>query len=103
MKNEGMKFAFSAKPYHYSVTEGVAGWVFVSLPKEISIDIRNIFKCLEEGWGRLKVTAIIGNTQWQTAIWFDTKQDTYLLPLKVAVRKKECIELNKPLQVIVCV
>ena len=76
---------------------------FVSLPKEISIDIRNIFKCLEEGWGRLKVTAIIGNTQWQTAIWFDTKQDTYLLPLKAAVRKKECIELNKPLQVIVCV
>ena len=43
------------------------------------------------------------NTQWQTAIWFDTKQDTYLLPLKAAVRKKECIELNKPLQVIVCV
>ena len=67
------------------------------------VEMRNIFKCLEEGWGRLKVTAIIGNTQWQTAIWFDTKQDTYLLPLKAAVRKKECIELNKPLQVIVCV
>ncbi|TCU59219.1 hypothetical protein EDD61_11026 [Longicatena caecimuris] len=32
MKNKGMKFEFSAKPYHYSATEGMVGWVFVSLP-----------------------------------------------------------------------
>lgn len=35
----------------------------------------------------MKATAKKGNTKWQTAIWFDTKQDTYLLPLKAIVRK----------------
>ena len=35
-----------------------------------------------EGWGRLKATAKIGNSEWATAIWFDTKINTYLLPLK---------------------
>ena len=38
------------------------------------------------------MTAKTGNTQWETAIWFDTKLDTYLLPLKAEIRKKEKIE-----------
>ena len=28
-------------------------------------------------------------TEWKTAIWFDTKQDTHLLPVKGDVRKAE--------------
>ena len=55
----------------------------------------------EEGWGRLKATIKVGKSEWQTAIWFDTKQDTYLLPLKAAIRKKEKIELNKEINIIV--
>lgn len=39
----------------------------------------------------LKATARIGNTEWQSAIWFDTKADVYLLPLKAELRKKEKI------------
>ena len=46
---------------------------------------------VEQGWGRLKATAKIGITEWATAIWFDTKHKTYLLPLKAEVRKKEKI------------
>ena len=84
-----MDYAFSAKAYQYSSSEEMCGWTFVSLPKELSMAIRANFKGLEQGWGRLKVTAKLGGSQWQTAIWFDTKQDTYLLPLKAQIRKQE--------------
>jgi hypothetical protein len=43
----------------------------------------------EEGWGRLKVSARVGKSTWDTAIWFDTKAQTYLLPLKASIRTAE--------------
>lgn len=94
MKNNGVKYEFSAKTWHSSPT-GSCGWCFVCLPKDMSKGIRENLKFLEEGWGRMKATAKIGNSEWETAIWFDTKQDTYLLPLKATIRKKENIELDK--------
>ena len=93
MKNKEVEYQFLSKPHPLSSDMGT--WIIVSLPKELSIDIRDNFKRLEEGWGRLKVVVKIGNSEWNTSIWFDTKQDTYLLPLKATIRKKESIVLNK--------
>lgn len=98
-----IKYEFSAKPYMCSSSEEMSGWTFVSLPKELSVEIRENFKWLEEGWGRLRVTAKTGNSEWKTAIWFDTKQETYLLPLKVVIRKKENIELDKEVNIAIAV
>lgn len=61
----------------------------------MSKEIRNVLKSEEEGWGRLIATAKIGNSEWKTAIWFDTKMNTYLLPLKAEIRKKEFLEVGK--------
>lgn len=87
----GMKlqYTFRAGCWRYS---GPAGWYFVSLPTRLSKEIRKTLKPEEEGWGRLRLVARVGDTDWKTAIWFDTKLNTYLLPLKAAVRKKESIE-----------
>lgn len=101
MESRGIQYAFSAKAYHHSTSADMIGWTMVSLPKEISMEIRDNFKYLEQGWGRMKVTAKVGGSEWQTAIWFDTKQDTYLLPLKAAVRKKENIMLDKDVKIII--
>ena len=98
---EGMKYEFSAKAYQYSSSEEMCGWTFVSLPKELSTEIRDNFKCLEEGWGRLKITAKLGGSEWQTAIWFDTKQETYLLPLKAKIRKQEKVALGEDLKILI--
>jgi len=49
----------------------------------------------------LKMTAKTGNTQWETAIWFDTKLDTYLLPLKAEIRKKEKITTDKEIEIMI--
>lgn len=73
----------------------------MSLPETLSVEIRNQFKREEEGWGRLKATAKIGNTEWKTAIWYDTKKSTYILPLKAEIRKKENLEVGKTIKAIV--
>ncbi len=86
MKTKGIKYVFSSKLWKY---QGPAGWHFVSLPKALSKEIRTHLKWQEEGWGRLKALAKAGQSEWETAIWFDSKQNTYLLPLKADIRKKE--------------
>lgn len=91
-----LNYTFSAEVWKYS---GTNGWYFVSLPLELSEEIRNSHQWQEEGWGRLKAIAIIGNTEWKTAIWYDTKQLRYLLPLKAEVRKKERIEIGSVVEV----
>ena len=88
----GVKYEFTAKPWQYA---GKGGWHFVSLPKGLSEEIRKTFKSEEEGWGRLKAIAKIGNSEWKTAIWFDNKSKSYLLPLKAEIRKKETMEIGK--------
>jgi hypothetical protein len=48
----------------------------------------------------LKAIAKIGNSEWKTAIWFDTKMNTYLLPLKAEIRKLENLTINKDVETI---
>lgn len=97
MKQKGVQYQFIAKPWQH---QGPGGWYFVSLPTKLSQEIRTVFKMDEEGWGRLKATAKIGSTEWQTAIWFDSKKNTYLLPLKADIRKKEQVLLDKTVETI---
>lgn len=94
-----IKYQFASSIWQYSPPKG--GWYFVSLPKEISKEIRNNFKWQEEGWGRLKVAAKINNTEWETAIWFDTKLKTYLLPLKTEIRRKEKLEVDNNVTIMI--
>ena len=91
-----IKYEFSATSWQYT---GQGGWYFVSLPAEMANEIRENLKWQEEGWGRLKAKAKTGNSEWQTAIWFDTKRMTYLLPLKAKVRKKENIIANQQISI----
>ena len=93
-----IKYEFSAKIWQHSSPNG---WHFVSLPTDMAEEIRENLKWQEEGWGRLKATAKIGSSEWETAIWFDTKHKTYLLPLKAEIRKKENIKKQNEIQTIV--
>lgn len=95
-----IQYAFSAKVWQHAAP---GGWYFVSLPTDISTEIRANLGWQEEGWGRLKASAKIGTSQWETAIWFDNKHQTYLLPLKAAVRKKEQIESNEDVDILIWV
>ena len=91
-----LTYEFSAPVWKHSAT---GGWYFVSLPIESSEEIRQNMKWQEEGWGRMNTKAKIRETLWDTAIWYDTKLGTYILPIKAVIRKKEKIEIGNILDV----
>lgn len=95
-----IRYRFTAEIWVYP---GNGGWHFVSLPPELSKEIRDNLKSEEEGWGRMKAKAKIGNTEWDTSIWFDTKMGTYILPLKAEIRKKERLETGKEVEIIILI
>lgn len=82
------------------LSPGNGGWWFVSLPAEMSEEIRSAMQHLEGGWGRLHVSAQVGDTAWRTAIWYDTKRGTYLLPIKAHVRKQQGIESGQLVHIV---
>jgi len=92
------QYQFSSKPWQYPAP---GGWHFLSLPKKLSQELRTEYKSREEGWGRLRVTAQIGSSEWNAAIWFDTKSNSYMLPLKAEIRKKENFIIDRTVKVIV--
>jgi hypothetical protein len=69
-------------------------WVFVSLPAEASDNIRDLVGGQSRGFGAVRVRVTIGHTSWQTSIFPDSTQGTYVLPLKKAVRKSEKIDIG---------
>lgn len=85
------KYSFKAKVWKY---KGPAGWHFVTLPRKLSKTIREAHGLSEEGWGRLKADALIKKCKWDTAIWFDSKAKSYLLPIKASVRKSVEIDVG---------
>jgi hypothetical protein len=94
--NRDRAFSFSAEIWKY---QGKGGWYFASVPATLTQKIRKSWIVCEEGWGRLPATAQIGSTTWKTAIWFDGKHSTYLLPIKSDVRKKESIQENQEVNI----
>lgn len=66
-------------------------WHFISVPKKESIQIKKDFGKLSRGWRSLPIEAKIGGTSWKTSIFLDSRTKTYLLPLKLSVRKSEDI------------
>jgi hypothetical protein len=71
---------------------GMAAWHFITLPKKAAAEIKENFSFAKRGWGSLPVIAKIGQTSWKTSIFPDRKINSYLLPLKAEVRKKEKIQ-----------
>ena len=87
-----VKYTFEAKMWQNSSN---GGWCFVTIPKKFSDEIRIHFKNQEEGWGRMKVEAILDNLSWKTSVWFDTKKAHYLLPIKAEIRKKAKLNFDE--------
>lgn len=91
-----IKYEFSANLWKH---DAPGGWHFVSLPLTLSKEIRVNLKWQEEGWGRMKAAARIGGTNWETAIWYDTKRNTYILPIKAEIRRKCNLKENQTVQI----
>jgi hypothetical protein len=67
-----------------------ASWFFVTLPTDLAEQIARFTKGMRGGWGSVKVDVRIGATAWNTSIF--PSDDSFVLPVKKAVRKAEGIE-----------
>jgi hypothetical protein len=82
------EYPFRAKLWRWQ--GGKASWYFFTLPARVSLEIRLVDAGPRRvGFGALRVEATVGRTTWKTSIFPSTKLDSYLLPVKVAVRRAE--------------
>ncbi len=66
-------------------------WHFVTLPNDISHDIKAFTKHRKSGFGSVRVKAKIGETSWTTSLFPSKEKGAYLLPVKKSVRKTEML------------
>ncbi len=72
-------------------------WHFITLPKNVAKHIRSLFIKPVRGWGSVRVSVSIGSSEWETSIFPDKKSESFVLPIKLAVRKAEKLNLgDKP-------
>ena len=69
-------------------------WCFVTLPGELSDDIRAQAPSASTGFGSVRVQVTIGGTTWATSLFPDTARGAYLLPVRKQVRAAEGIEVG---------
>ncbi len=92
-----LDFEFTAKLWLY---QGKGAWHFITVPREQSDQIKFFTSAAvtgrkKRGWGSVRITAKIGESQWQTSI-FPSKsggklEGRYILPVKKDIRIREKI------------
>ena len=71
--------------------EGDAPWFFLTLPGEISDDVRARAGA-RRGFGSVRVQVTVGGSTWSTSVFPDSTRGAYVLPVKKSVRVSERIE-----------
>ncbi len=84
--------SFTAEVWLYPSTAG--SWHFVSVPKELGSSIKKTFGKKVRGWGAVPVEVEVGETKWKTSVFPNKKSGSYILPLKLAVRKSESVRVG---------
>lgn len=92
------EYKVRAKVWLYT---GKAAWHFANLSAKQSSQIRKLFGAEAAAWGSLPVTVRIGETEWKTSIFPDSKSTSYLFAIKAEVRKKEHIRAGDTITAIV--
>ena len=65
----------------------MAAWHFLSLPKNLTNGIKVLTSENKKSFGSVRVKVKIADYSWKTSIFPDTKEGTYLLPLKKEARQ----------------
>lgn len=74
-------------------------WTFVSLPREVTEDVRDLAGDLPRGFGAVRVLARVGTDQWRTSVFPQEATGPYVLPIKASVRTANRLDLGDPVPV----
>jgi hypothetical protein len=79
--------------------DGADSWHFVTVPVEVSEQIRETLVEPPRGFGSVRVAVRVGATSWETSVFPDKQSGCYVLPMKRAVRRAEDLEPGDPVAV----
>ena len=74
-------------------------WTFVSLPPDVTADVREVVGDVPRGFGAMRVAARIGTSHWRTSIFPNEATGPYVLPVKRSVRAANHLELGDQVSV----
>jgi Domain of unknown function (DUF1905) len=71
-------------------------WHFITLPRRLADEIRVVDAGpVRRGFGSLRVRATIGASTWNTSIFPSSRDQSYVLPVKVQVRRAEGLKVGQ--------
>jgi len=70
-------------------SETATAWYFLSLPEDLSQEIKFFCPRKGPGFGSIRVEVVIGGSKWRTSLFPSKETGVYILPVKAAVRKAE--------------
>src|SRR5689334_7930714 len=76
---------------------GPSPFYYAAVPAKHVEEVRRLARVVSYGWGCVPVEAKIGGVVFTTSLF--PKDDTYLVPLKVAVRRKANITVGDTISV----
>ena len=71
---------------------GPAPYHFVWVPEDDAAQIEEVAAAVTYGWGMIPVTVRLGGSTWTTSLW--PKDGGYIVPLKLAVRRAEGVDVG---------
>ncbi len=83
------KLRFEADVWRYS---GNAAWHFITVPSDVSEEIRARTDGNRRGFGSVRVGVEIGSSAWSTSVFPDKSTGCFLLPVKKPVRLAEQLD-----------
>lgn len=90
-----MDLRFDGEVIHW---RGPAPFHFVAVPDGEAATLRSASALVSYGWGVIPVAVTLGGTRWTTSLF--PREGGYLVPLKVAVRRAEGVELGDTVQLV---
>jgi hypothetical protein len=79
-------YTVRTRMYRY---KGTGAWHLANLSIKQSAQIKAEFSSTARGWGSIRVSVRIGDTEWKTSLFPDKRSKTYLFAIKADVRKAE--------------
>jgi hypothetical protein len=83
------RFEFEAAVWLW---DGPAAWHFITVPFEIADEIDEISRGRTAGFGSVRVRVTIGGSTWSTSLFPSKQRESFLLPVKKAVRAAQRLD-----------
>jgi len=82
-RDSTVELSFETRVFYW---RGPSPFFFAPIPAELVEEVRRVARAVSYGWGMIPVEARIADVAFKTSLY--PKDETYLLPLKVDLRRR---------------